>query len=80
MGTTQTRLHFSAPAVVWADWEEERCLILVTQTFCVGTETKARLQILNKQNDNERKGKRKTDTERYNEALCPSKILQRQSG
>lgn len=46
---------------------------MVTQTFCVGTETKATLHILNKECDKESERERKTDTERYNEALCPSK-------
>lgn len=50
----------------------EKWLILLIQTHCVTTETKVGLQILNEENDKGRKGKRKADMKRYNEALCPS--------
>lgn len=75
-----TKMAFTHPPSWRQTCRKKDGMSWLLKLLCVGTETKARLQILNKENDKERKGERKTDTERYNEALCPSKLLQRQSG
>lgn len=55
------RLDSSTHLLSQTRWEE-KWLILLIQTHCVRTETKVGLQILNKENDKGRKGKRKADT------------------